>query len=593
MNLEVNKEEPKQEIPNKEGFKQEPPGFKSEPPEFKSEPPEFKEEPPGFKEEPPGFKEEPEVNVEQESNHPIEPKEKVDEKLKNIEETIYSMKKKMDKIIENMNIPETIEEEEQEFPNEEIEDMQPIEKEDVLITVPNTTDRKLINQGAYGCIVKPQIECDENEYDSKKYVSKIQEVSFELEKEIKIGEEIQKIENYFNNFAPILKSCNVSLNEIPYDIVNNCKIMKNSLGEKDETKTYVSNKIRYVGKYDLEKIIKMTESNKQLPTLLDNHLYLLKSIEKLLTNNIIHFDLKPNNIIYDEIQGVPIIIDYGLSFNIKNIMDNQEESYYEKYLLTDEYYIFWCIEIIMISQIIYDYKDGNVTKENLDAILQKIQSDKYYLKILSTQDREIFKTKYTEYFSKYIDQPWKNMMNDLLKEDNYKTWDNYSLCVSLLFVLNNNESLKYNAPEYIKLIKEIVLSMPGERIGIEETRTRLLEIVHNIPLILPVPLEQETQEKENQEEEEEKEEEEKEEEEKEEEEKEEEEKEEEENQEEEEEEENQEKENQEKENQEKENQEEENQEEENQEEENQEKENQEKENQEEENQEEIQNKSVL
>ena len=488
MNLEVNKEEPKQEIPNKEGFKPEPPGFK--------------EEPPGFKPEPPEFKPEQEVNVEQESN-PIEPNENVDEKLKNIEETIYSMKKKMDKIIENMNIPETIEEEEeeeeeQEFPNEEIEDMQPIEKEDVLITVPNTTDRKLLNQGAYGCIVKPQIECDENEYDSKKYVSKIQEVSFELEKEIKIGEEIQKIENYFNNFAPILKSCNVSLNEIPYDIVNNCKIMKNSLGEKDETKTYVSNKIRYVGKYDLEKIIKMTESNKQLPRLLDNHLYLLKSIEKLLTNNIIHFDLKPNNIIYDEIQGVPIIIDYGLSFNIKNIIDNPDESYYEKYFLTDEYYIFWCIEIIMISQIIYDYKDGNVTKENLDAILQKIQSDKYYLKILSTQDREIFKTKYTEYFSKYIDQPWKNMMNDLLKEDNYKTWDNYALCISILFVLtgiNPNE-------EYTKLLKEIVLSMPGERISIEETRNRLLEIAKTIPVVAVVeePEEPEQQDEEPEEE---------------------------------------------------------------------------------------------
>ena len=139
MNLEVNKEEPKQEIPNKEGFKQEPPGFKSEPPGFKQEPPEFKQEPPEFKPEL-------EVDVEEESNRPIEPNENVDEKLKNIEETIYSMKKKMDKIIENMNIPETIEEEEeQEFPNEEIEDMQPIEKEDVLITMPNTNERKLLN----------------------------------------------------------------------------------------------------------------------------------------------------------------------------------------------------------------------------------------------------------------------------------------------------------------------------------------------------------------------------------------------------------------------------------------------------------------
>jgi serine/threonine protein kinase len=339
--------------------------------------------------------------------------------------------------------------------------------------------------------VKPQIECDENEYDSKNYVSKIQEVSFELQKETKIGEEIQQIDKYFNYFAPILKSCNVSLNEIPYDIVNNCKIMKNSLGEKHATKTYVSNKIRYVGKYDLGKIIKMTETKKKLPTLLDNHLYLLTSIEKLLTNNIIHFDLKPNNIIYDENQGVPIIIDYGLSFNIKNILDNPDESHYEKYFLTNEFYVFWCVEVFMISQIIYRYKQGIVNKEQLNLILLEMISDKYYSNILTTEDIELFKSKYHEYFSKYIGKPWKDMMNDLLKEEHYKTWDNYSLCVSLLFVLNNNESLKYNAPEYIKLIKEIVLAMPGERIGIEETRKRLLEIAH---MIIPVPIQLEEEE---------------------------------------------------------------------------------------------------
>ena len=432
-----------------------------------------------------------------------ETKENVDEKLKNMEETIYSMKKKMDKIIENMNIPETTKtmEEPEEQQNEEPEEQQNEEPEEPPIKE-DTTDRELINQGAYGCIVKPQIKCDDiNEYDSKNYVSKIQEVSFELEKEIKIGEEIQQIENYFNNFAPILKSCNVSLNEIPYDIVNNCKIMKNSLGEKDETKTYVSNKIRYIGKYDLGKIIKMTENKKKLPTLLDNHLYLLKSIEKLLTNNIIHFDLKPNNIIYDEIQGVPIIIDYGLSFNIKNILDNPDESHYEKYFLTDEFYVFWCIEVFMISQIIYRYKQGNVNKEQLNTIMNEMIFDEYYSNILTPEDIEIFKTKYNEYFSKYIDKPWKDMMIDLLKEENYKTWDNYSLCVSLLFVLNNNESLKYNALEYVKLIKEIVLSMPGERIGIEETRTRLLEISHAIPLVPVVVEQEETKEEDNQQEE--------------------------------------------------------------------------------------------
>ena len=47
----------------------------------------------------------------------VESKESIDEKLKNIEDTIYSMKNKMDKIIENMNKPE--EEAPEEAPEEE------------------------------------------------------------------------------------------------------------------------------------------------------------------------------------------------------------------------------------------------------------------------------------------------------------------------------------------------------------------------------------------------------------------------------------------------------------------------------------------
>jgi hypothetical protein len=154
----------------------------------------------------------------------------------------------------------------------------------------------------------------------------------------------------------------------------------------------------------------------------------------------------------------------------------------------------------MISQIIYRYKQGNVNKQQLNSIMNEMIFDEYYSNILTPEDIEIFKTKYNEYFSKYIDKPWKDVLIDLLKEDNYKTWDNYALCVSLLFVLNNNESLKYNAPEYVKLIKEIVLSMPGERISIEETRTRLLEIAHVIPLVLPTEETKEENQEENQEE---------------------------------------------------------------------------------------------
>ena len=438
---------------------------------------------------------------------------------KNKEETdVQEVENKVGEVENKVQEPTNQEEEEeadvQEPTNQEEEeaDVQEPTNQENLVEEPEIKEKKptilqkapkLLNQGSYGCIFKPPILC-ENDVDlnNENYVSKIQQKTKELEKEIQIGLEIQQIENYYYYYAPILNTCDVNITALDSKIIRGCKVIKNELGEIDKENEYVSNKIRYVGRYSFNKILQMISSGKKLAKLINSHLYLLKSMQLMLEKNIIHLDLKTDNIMWDDKQEIPIIIDFGLSFNIKKLLDenstdnSSKESLYKNIFIGKEYYVFWCVDIFMICQIVNYYNNGDVEAAVLEIILKKMIEDKYFKILFTNDDIEIFKSKYNTFFEKYIGKPWKDLFKNLLDEKNYSTWDNYSLCTAIMFTLNDNRMMKsndMNTQSYIKLIKEILLSMPGERIGIEETKQRILDITHSQPIeIIPESMQQKT-----------------------------------------------------------------------------------------------------
>lgn len=344
---------------------------------------------------------------------------------------------------------------------------------------------KLINQGEYGCIYKPHIGCDDQEDDdADNYVSKIQEKTEELEKEINTGKIIQSIENYFFYYAPIIKSCDVNISNIDMNILRQCAIALNENREINTIKKYTSNKIRYISKYTISNYIQMLSTKDNFKRIANVHLYLLEySIPKLLEKNIVHLDLKTSNIMWDEKQEIPIMIDFGLSINMGEVLDPQKNpAIYKKYFIGEEYYIFWCVDIFMISQITQLYMNERTVLEHvLEIILNKITENEHFKKLFTKNEIEEYIKKYNNYFKKYINSPWTNVMTDLLQEKIYSTWDNHSLCSAILFdvVINkifvSNNNTKKEA--YLKLLKEVVLSMPDERIGIEETKKRIYEII--------------------------------------------------------------------------------------------------------------------
>jgi serine/threonine protein kinase len=441
---------------------------------------ESKQEPELIKEEP-----EPEPKIEQELEPKIEePEPKIEQELEPKIEQELEPEPKQD-------LEPKIEQELEPEPKQELEPepKQELEPEPEPVPKKEKHPSKLINHGQYGCIYKPQIGCEEDEdNDDDNYVSKIQEKTEELEKEINTGKIIQSIDNYFFYYAPIIKSCDVNISNIDINILRGCEVALNENREINTVKKYASNKIRYISKYTISDYIQQLSSKENFKRIANVHLYLLEySIPKLLEKNVIHLDLKTNNIMWDEKQEIPIIIDFGLSINMGEVLDPQKSpaekiAIYKKYFIGEEYYIFWCVDIHMISQIVQLYMNEKIVLEHvLEIILNKIIQNDHFKRLFTTNERNEYIKKYNEYFKKYINSPWTNVITDLLQEKIYSTWDSHSICSAILFDIVINKSFISNndtkKEAYMKLLKEVVLSMPDKRIGIEDTKKRLYEIM--------------------------------------------------------------------------------------------------------------------
>jgi serine/threonine protein kinase len=207
--------------------------------------------------------------------------------------------------------------------------------------------------------------------------------------------------------------------------------------------------------------------------------YLLKGIYELNRIGIIHYDIKYDNIMYDDTLKAPIIIDYGLSIYTPELSPKN----YRKEFFAFVAYSYWCIDIVMCSYIFQKIKYDNakktkITKHELETIYDAFISHEYgdqihenavfSFTIVSPNAAAEFREKYMAYFHTYIGKYWFELYEHLMKYSN--TWDNYSLSVVYLTELDElyrkypKMYEKISAiPKYKKLLDTIVFSMPNER----------------------------------------------------------------------------------------------------------------------------------
>ena len=205
---------------------------------------------------------------------------------------------------------------------------------------------RILSEGTYGCILRPGMKCDNKQIESKNYITKIQVNSSVLQNEVQIGEIIRTIPLSNLYFATILSTCDVHIGEIENETIKKCEIIHNPHTASEK---YVYSKIRYVGEYTLKKYFKSIYKKRPdifLTMLIEMQIQLLESYKKIRDVDICHFDIKENNIMIDEINSQPVVIDFGMSFRPSEMTKDNFGEIFPRY---DEYPP-WCIDIFMMSQ---------------------------------------------------------------------------------------------------------------------------------------------------------------------------------------------------------------------------------------------------
>ena len=352
---------------------------------------------------------------------------------------------------------------------------------------------KFLTQGGYGCVFHPGVSCKEDGLLTDKYITKIQASKDTSSHEKVIGEKIKKIKNYAEYYAPILSSCAVSLSNVSDSEIKKCDIIK------PDALTYAASKLRYVGKNTLLKYLLAKYNTKPIGItreVASTHKALLDGFKRLSDAGIIHYDVKESNVICEDKNGTPIIIDFGLSIDVSEMSAN---GYKEAFYVYGPDYGPWCLEIAMISYAANELKsddpimaggyigfggatepvkwtDIQVTKEHIDRVIRDfVKQNDAFAELLTDVQREKYRANILNYYSKYIGKTWKEMVTEL--QTHSKTWDNYGLSITYLYII---QYLKLGEVALIKSYKsyleESIMSLPTERPTCDQTMAKLNEL---------------------------------------------------------------------------------------------------------------------
>jgi hypothetical protein len=366
-----------------------------------------------------------------------------------------------------------------------------------------------LSEGTYGCIFRPGYQCNGKPNTSNKFITKIQRSQETSSRESEISELIRKIDHNVDFFSPIVeKPCLINLAKIEDEEIKKCSFLNGQSTTQPTTQTltqpstqpsthpttqptYESNKIRYIGKRTLaDQIFFLFKKNPKntFKHIFESHMHLLDGFKKLLDAGIIHFDVKENNIICETHTNTPIIIDFGLSFEIEKIT---KDNYRYAFFTYGPDYGPWCIDICFLTFIANklgnNWQDKIVDEKTINQVISDFfnQNDAVQNLLSETEQKQFQTNLKNDFIYRFVKTKttWKQMADYLIKFNG--TWDNYSVCVIFLYIIKDMNLEKYidkfpKLREYISLLKTIITSLPEKRMTIDQTKESMIKNINII-----------------------------------------------------------------------------------------------------------------
>ena len=299
---------------------------------------------------------------------------------------------------------------------------------------------KLLSEGGYGCVYYPALTCKLQEEESEKglkYISKVQRYNIAAKNEIEISSIVRKIPLYKNFFAPIIETCNLTdLKPLMNKKEESCGIFK----KRNPGKKYILMKVPYVGSQTFFKYFTgSTNTKEMILKVLSTYTYLTLAVDKLYKRDIIHYDLKGENIIYNTSKKAPIVIDFGLSINLNSVSNKTLSKYF--YIYAPDYYL-WCPEIHFLSYLTNN--NPKPSKEEIFEIADSIVDENIPLHyVCSPSFIKQYRMSLRENLIAFLGKTPMEVFNSM-KTTAY-TWDSYAISIMylrILYYLNNEGFVK-------------------------------------------------------------------------------------------------------------------------------------------------------
>jgi len=329
---------------------------------------------------------------------------------------------------------------------------------------------KLLSQGGFGCIYYPGITCAGQPSRDITVVTKLQHYDQNAFNEIAIGELVRAIPNYQLFFLPVVSSCPINLARIDTNILTDCEIIST-----EGPLNVVLMEIPYVENRPFFSMLTSFNKTKKhvILNMVETFQYLLNSIEYLIDIDVVHFDLKSPNILYSKNANNPLIIDYGISINMKSLTDDNLSNVF--YMYIPEYYL-WPIEVHVICYLLHS---GNtLTAKDVASIVSNAVNNNKALEIFSPDFKNNFIELGKNYFNDFIEKSPNEVIQTLL--ENYKTWDNYALSILYLKMLHYMFYEGFHRNKLIILFSQLLLTninpVPQRRRSIEETKKKFKDL---------------------------------------------------------------------------------------------------------------------
>jgi len=333
----------------------------------------------------------------------------------------------------------------------------------------------LIGQGSFGCVFRPHIKCN-NSKKKKNYVTKLifEKNLYRIERELRITKKIMSIPNYQDFFAPIEEMCDANMSKFNETEKKNCKLLT-----KKNQKKYIK-KIANIRFIEGDDILKTLKSNNQK----DNFIYfltmyeqILHSLQLLVNKKIVHYDIKPNNLIYNKKKNKTFIFDFGLSFDIENIINYKKTFYIEPHPA----WTLWPVEVHYLGFIIS--KERKMFYYEINEFADEYTQKHWVFKKSNNLVTSVFLKSYKDKITKILNSYNKKDLNEIVHyiiNYSWKTWDNYALNImffrffSVINIIGFSNNNFYQ--EIFKLFNDNISPIPSERNSIKDTKKKFQNI---------------------------------------------------------------------------------------------------------------------